>query len=148
MRALIQRVTEASVTIDQSVYSQISKGLLILVGVESEDTQEDIDWMVKKITRMRIFEDQEEKMNNSILDVQGELLVVSQFTLHASTIKGNRPSFMKAAHPDVAIPVYENFVNECAIALTTKTGVFGANMKVALVNDGPVTIWLDSKNRE
>jgi len=148
MRALIQRVTEASVTIDQSVYSQISKGLLILVGIENADTQEDIDWMVKKITRMRIFEDQDEKMNNSILDVPGELLVVSQFTLHASTKKGNRPSFIKAAHPDLAIPLYEKFVNECASAITTKTGVFGANMKVALVNDGPVTIWLDSKNRE
>jgi D-tyrosyl-tRNA(Tyr) deacylase len=148
MRALIQRVTEASVTIDQSVYSQISKGLLILVGIESADTLEDIEWMVKKITLMRIFEDQDEKMNNSILDIQGEVLVVSQFTLHASTKKGNRPSFIKAAHPDVAIPLYEKFVNECASTVTTKTGVFGANMKVALVNDGPVTIWLDSKNRE
>jgi D-tyrosyl-tRNA(Tyr) deacylase len=148
MRALIQRVTEASVTIDQSVYSQISKGLLILVGIESADTLEDIEWMVKKITLMRIFEDQDEKMNNSILDIQGEVLVVSQFTLHASTKKGNRPSFIKAAHPDVAIPLYEKFVNECASTVTTKTGVLGANMKVALVNDGPVTIWLDSKNRE
>jgi D-tyrosyl-tRNA(Tyr) deacylase len=148
MRALIQRVTEASVTIDQSVYSQISKGLLILVGIESADTQEDIEWVVKKITLMRIFEDQDEKMNNSILDIQGEVLVVSQFTLHASTKKGNRPSFIKAAHPDVAIPLYEKFVNECASTVTTKTGVLGANMKVALVNDGPVTIWLDSKNRE
>ncbi len=148
MRALIQRVTEASVTIDQSVYSQISKGLLILLGIESADTQEDIDWVVKKITLMRIFEDQNKKMNNSVLDVQGELLVVSQFTLHASTKKGNRPSFIKAAHPDVAISLYGKFVNECASAVTTKTGIFGANMKVALVNDGPVTIWLDSKNRE
>ena len=148
MRALIQRVTDASVTIDQSVYSQISKGLLILVGIESADTQEDIEWMVKKITLMRIFEDQDEKMNNSILDIQGELLVVSQFTLHAGTKKGNRPSFIKAAHPDLAIPLYKKFVNECASTVTTKTGLFGANMKVALVNDGPVTIWLDSKNRE
>ena len=131
MRALIQRVTEASVTIDQSVHSHISKGLLILVGIESADTQEDIEWM-----------------NNSILDIQGEVLVVSQFTLHAGTKKGNRPSFIKAAHPDLAIPLYKKFVNECASTVTTKTGVFGANMKVALVNDGPVTIWLDSKNRE
>lgn len=148
MRALIQRVAEASVTIDGKVYSQISKGLLVLVGIESDDKQEDIEWLVKKITQMRIFEDEGGKMNNSLLDVQGNVLVVSQFTLHASTKKGNRPSFIQAAHPEVAIPLYESFVAESAKHVTTKTGVFGADMKVGLVNDGPVTIWLDSKNRE
>jgi len=149
MIAVIQRVLEASVTIEGKQYSKIGKGLLVLLGVGQSDTSEDVDWLAKKLVNMRIFEDEEGKMNRSLIDVQGELLVVSQFTLHASTKKGNRPSFIEAAPPDLAIPLYESFVAQCAalMAKEVKTGVFGADMKVALVNDGPVTIIVDTKNK-
>ena len=150
MRAVIQRVSEASVTIDGKVKGSIGQGLMILIGIEGQDSQEDIVWLGKKIVNLRIFEDEEGIMNNSLLDVDGELLVVSQFTLHASTKKGNRPSYIKAAKPDIAIPLYERFVNELE-GLTAKkvqTGEFGADMKVKLINNGPVTITIDSKNKE
>ncbi|MEQ8474556.1 MAG: D-aminoacyl-tRNA deacylase [Marinoscillum sp.] len=148
MIAVIQRVSEASVTISGEVKSQISKGLLILLGIEDEDGSEDIDWLTKKIVNMRIFSDSEGKMNHSLLDVAGELLVVSQFTLHASTKKGNRPSYIKAARPEVAIPLYETFIESIsAFGRPVCTGEFGADMKVALLNDGPVTIIVDTKNR-
>lgn len=150
MRALIQRVKNASVTIDGQVFSEINKGLLILLGIEAEDTQEDIDWLVGKIARLRIFSDENEAMNLSVQDVDGDCLVVSQFTLHANTKKGNRPSFIKAARPEVAIPLYEKFILQLVNETEKKvaTGSFGAMMDVALVNDGPVTIWIDSKIRE
>ena len=150
MRVILQRVSEASVTIDHQVYSQIDKGLLILLGIEENDSQEDIDWLVKKTINMRIFGDEEGKMNLSVLDIEGEILVVSQFTLYASTKKGNRPSFIKSAKPDIAIPLYESFISKMnqTIKKEVKTGVFGADMKVQLINDGPVTISLDSKNKE
>ena len=148
MRALIQRVTQAKVEIVGRPDSVIGKGLLVLLGIEEGDGQEDISWLVKKISKMRIFGDVEGKMNASILDLQGEMLIVSQFTLHASTKKGNRPSFIKAARPETATDLYRNFVAQCNVLLPVKTGQFGADMKVSLVNDGPVTIWLDSKNRE
>lgn len=150
MRTLIQRVTKASVTIENSIHSEIENGLLILLGIEENDSQEDINWLVKKITQLRIFSDSVGKMNLSVLDINGEILVVSQFTLYASTKKGNRPSFIKSAKPDIAIPLYENFIstlNQNSVQ-EVKTGVFGADMKVGLTNDGPVTIWLDSKNKE
>ncbi len=150
MRTLIQRVTKASVTIENSIHSEIENGLLILLGIEENDSQEDINWLVKKITQLRIFSDSEGKMNLSVLDINGEILVVSQFTLYASTKKGNRPSFIKSAKPEIAIPLYENFIstlNQNSVQ-EVKTGVFGADMKVGLTNDGPVTIWLDSKNKE
>jgi len=150
MRAVIQRVSEASVTIDGKVNGSIGQGLMILIGIEGQDSQEDIVWLGKKIVNLRIFEDEEGIMNNSLLDVDGGLLVVSQFTLHASTKKGNRPSYIKAAKPDIAIPLYERFVNELE-GLTAKkvqTGEFGADMKVKLINNGPVTITIDSKNKE
>lgn len=150
MRAILQRVSEASVTIDGQVNGSIQLGLMILLGVEEADTEEDLEWLVRKISNMRIFQDEEGKMNQSILDVQGEALVVSQFTLHASTKKGNRPSFIKAAKPDHSEPLYEKFVDELGkiIGKPCATGKFGADMKVALVNDGPVTIMIDSKLRE
>ena len=148
MRALIQRVTQASVEIVGEPKSEIGKGLLVLLGIEDEDGQEDISWLVQKISKMRIFSDSTGKMNTSILDVEGEMLIVSQFTLHASTKKGNRPSFKNAAEPELATLLYENFVAQCCLLLPVKTGQFGADMRVLLVNDGPVTIWLDSKNRE
>lgn len=150
MRTLIQRVTKASVTIENSIHSEIENGLLVLLGIEENDSQEDINWLVKKITQLRIFSDSEGKMNLSVLDINGEILVVSQFTLYASTKKGNRPSFIKSAKPEIAIPLYENFIstlNQNSVQ-EVKTGVFGADMKVGLTNDGPVTIWLDSKNKE
>lgn len=150
MRTLIQRVTKASVTIENSIHSEIENGLLILLGIEENDSQEDINWLVKKITQLRIFSDSDGKMNLSVLDINGEILVVSQFTLYASTKKGNRPSFIKSAKPEIAIPLYENFIstlNQNSVQ-EVKTGVFGADMKVGLTNDGPVTIWLDSKNKE
>lgn len=150
MIGVIQRVTNASVTISNQVYSAIGNGLLILVGIEDEDNQEDIDWLSRKIVNMRLFPDEQEIMNKSLTDVQGELLVVSQFTLHASTKKGNRPSYIKAAKPDVSIPIYESFVkklNELQ-SKEVKTGVFGADMKVQLLNDGPVTIIIDTKNKQ
>lgn len=150
MRILIQRVSEANVTIHDSIHSEIEKGLLILLGIEETDSEEDINWLVKKITQLRIFGDQEGKMNHSVLDINGEILVVSQFTLFASTKKGNRPSFIKSAKPEIAIPLYESFISKLnqTIEKEVKTGVFGADMKVSLTNDGPVTIWLDSKNKE
>ena len=150
MRVLLQRVREASVTIEGKVKSAIGKGLLILVGIENADEQADIDWLCRKIANMRIFNDENGVMNKSVLDVDGELLAVSQFTLHASIKKGNRPSYIRASKPDVAIPLYENFVAKLAqvAGRPVQTGEFGADMKVALLNDGPVTIWLDTKNKE
>jgi len=150
MRIVIQRVSQASVTINGQVKSAIKKGLLILLGIENEDTQSDIDWLCKKITQLRIFNDADGKMNFSIQDIGGEIIVVSQFTLHASTKKGNRPSYIKAAKPDFAIPMYEQFVKtlETTFGKKVGTGEFGADMKVELINDGPVTIIIDSKNRE
>ena len=150
MRVLIQRVSEASVTIDGSVKSAIGPGLLVLIGIENEDESEDINWLCKKIVQLRIFGDEEGKMNRSVQDINGDILVISQFTLHASTKKGNRPSYIKAARPEVAIPLYENFLDQLSIALgkPVGSGTFGADMKVRLLNDGPVTIWIDSRNRE
>jgi len=150
MRAVIQRVTQASVTISGNKVANISTGLLILVGIEDADTQEDIDWLATKIVRLRIFGDADGVMNLSIQDVGGDIIVVSQFTLHAATKKGNRPSYIKAARPEFAIPVYEEFVARMEQELGKKiqTGQFGADMKVELLNDGPVTIIIDTKNRE
>lgn len=150
MRVIIQRVTSASVTINQKIKSQINTGLLILLGIEPTDTKEDCDWLCKKITNLRIFNDENGVMNISVKDIKGELLVVSQFTLHASTKKGNRPSYIRAARPDFAIPMYEIFVKNLAVisGLEVQTGEFGADMKVQLLNDGPVTIMMDSKLKE
>jgi D-tyrosyl-tRNA(Tyr) deacylase len=150
MKVVIQRVSQASVTIDSKIVADIQKGLLVLVGIEDADTQEDIDWLVGKITQLRIFGDENDVMNLSVQDVDGDIIVVSQFTLHASTKKGNRPSYIKASKPDIAIPIYENFVKSLENKLLKKvqTGVFGADMKVGLLNDGPVTIIIDSKNRD
>jgi len=150
MKVVIQRVSEASVTIGQNIVAQINKGLLILVGIESEDNLEDINWLVSKIVYLRIFGDANNVMNLSVQDIDGEIIVVSQFTLHALTKKGNRPSYIKAAKPDIAIPMYEKFIQLLELELGKKiqTGHFGADMKVALVNDGPVTIIMDSKNKE
>ena len=150
MRIVIQRVKSASVTIEKKVHSSINSGLLILLGIEDSDTQEDINWLCAKISKLRIFNDENGIMNKSVMDVPGEILVVSQFTLHASTKKGNRPSYIKASKPDFAIPMYEKFVenlkqqSNCIV----KTGEFGAMMDVSLVNDGPVTIIIDSKNKD
>lgn len=150
MIVVIQRVSSASVTIGGKVKSSIEKGLLVLVGIEDADAKEDIDWLCGKIANLRIFEDAEGVMNVSLLDVGGEILVVSQFTLHASTKKGNRPSYIKAAKPDVAIPLYEQFIQTLVTLLSknVQTGEFGADMKVGLVNDGPVTIIIDTKNKQ
>ena len=150
MRVILQRVREASVTVDEKVVGQIGPGLLLFVGIEDEDTDEDIEWLCGKIPKMRIFNDGEGKMNHSVKDVGGGLLAVSQFTLHASVKKGNRPSFMGAARPEFAIPMYEKFtkVLEITSGLDVETGEFGADMQVSLINDGPVTIFIDSKNRE
>jgi D-tyrosyl-tRNA(Tyr) deacylase len=150
MRVVIQRVLSASVTIHQQVHSEIGPGFMILLGIESIDTEKDIDWLVKKIIGLRIFSDENEKMNLSIVDIHGEILIVSQFTLHASCKKGNRPSFIKAASPDIAIPLYETFIlkTEAALGKKVATGVFGADMKVGLINDGPVTIIMDSHTIE
>lgn len=148
MIAVIQKVSEASVTIEGNKKGEIGIGLLILLGIEEADNQEDIDWLVKKIVNMRIFEDAARVMNESLLDVSGELLIVSQFTLHASTKKGNRPSYIKAAKPDIAIPLYESFIKTIGtFGRPVQTGEFGADMKVALINDGPVTILIDTKNK-
>ena len=150
MIAVIQRVSDASVTIEGTRKSHIGNGLLILLGIEEADNSEDISWLSKKVMQLRIFNDENGVMNKSIQDVDGELLVVSQFTLHASTKKGNRPSYIKAARPETAIPLYESFVGACK-AFTSReiqTGEFGADMKVALLNDGPVTIIIDSKDRK
>lgn len=150
MKVVLQRVSSASVTIENKIVADIQKGLLILIGIEDSDNQEDIDWLVGKITKIRIFEDENQVMNLSVKDVDGDIITVSQFTLHAATKKGNRPSYIKAAKPDVAIPLYENFVQQLEKEFGKKiqTGVFGADMKVSLLNDGPVTIIIDSKNRE
>ena len=150
MRVVIQRVSKASVTIDNEIKSSIGKGLLILVGIEDSDNQEDIDWLCGKISNLRIFDDENGVMNLSIKDLNCDALVVSQFTLHASTKKGNRPSYIKASKPDVAIPLYESFclTLEKELGKTVGTGEFGADMKVELINDGPVTIWIDSKQKE
>jgi len=149
MKVVIQRVSEASVSIDGTVTAKIGSGMLILLGIETADGEEDIDWLVKKITAMRIFSDQAGLMNLAITDIGGSFLVVSQFTLHASTKKGNRPSFILAARPEQAIPLYEQFVEalQQTSGLGVQTGSFGADMKVALINDGPATIIMDSKNR-
>ncbi|MDO4779547.1 MAG: D-aminoacyl-tRNA deacylase [Bacteroides sp.] len=150
MRMVIQRVQQSSVTIDGNKYSEIGRGLLILVGIESADTQEDIDWLCNKCSMMRIFEDEQGLMNKSVQDIDGEIMIVSQFTLFASTKKGNRPSFIRAAKPDTAIPLYQSVCQTMSklINKEVKTGVFGADMKINLTNDGPVTICIDSKNRE
>ncbi len=150
MRVVIQRTARASVTIDGKAKSSIGQGMLILVGIENADTQEDIDWLCKKICNLRIFNDEQGVMNRSILNVNGEIMVISQFTLHASTKKGNRPSYIKAAKPDVAIPLYEAFCQTLSQSLghDIGTGQFGADMKVELLNDGPVTICIDTKNKE
>lgn len=150
MRAVIQRVSEASVTIEGVKVASIGNGLLILVGIEDASNQEDINWLTSKIANLRIFGDENGVMNLSIKDVDGEMIVVSQFTLHAATKKGNRPSYIKASKPDVAIPIYESFVGQMVNELGRKiqTGQFGADMKVALINDGPVTIIIDTKNKE
>ena len=150
MRILIQRVTKAAVTIDAKEKRAINGGLLILLGIENEDTNDDIDYLVRKAINLRIFDDENGVMNRSVIDIAGEIMVVSQFTLHASTKKGNRPSYIKAAKPDIAIPLYESFVDklETELGKRVQTGEFGADMQIALTNDGPVTIWIDSKNRE
>ena len=150
MRCLLQRVTHASVTIDGAVKSEIGKGLLIFVGVEDADTEEDITWLTGKVARLRIFPDADGVMNLSVVEAGGSLLVVSQFTLHASTKKGNRPSYIRSARPEVAVSLYERFIDElrAATGLEVLTGEFGADMKVSLLNDGPVTIWIDTKEKE
>ncbi|MGV3660667.1 MAG: D-aminoacyl-tRNA deacylase [Prosthecobacter sp.] len=146
MRLVLQRVSSASVTIDGQIAGQIGAGLMILAGIEGEDTAEDLAWLVQKVTQMRIFSDADDKMNLSVKDIGGELLVVSQFTLHANTKKGNRPSFIRAARPEQAVPLYEQFLSmlEADLGKPVARGVFGADMKVALVNDGPVTLILDT----
>ncbi|XOV71788.1 MAG: D-aminoacyl-tRNA deacylase [Verrucomicrobiota bacterium] len=150
MRIVLQRVSEASVTIEGKVKGAIGWGFLILLGIEAEDNQTDIDWLCGKIARMRVFSDDEGKMNRSLEDIGGEVLVISQFTLHASTKKGNRPSYIKAAPPDIAVPLYEAFLKtlEQTTGKPVASGEFGADMKVALINDGPVTLTIDTKNRE
>ncbi|MBQ4520799.1 MAG: D-tyrosyl-tRNA(Tyr) deacylase [Bacteroidaceae bacterium] len=150
MRTVIQRVSHASVTINGTVKSAIEKGLLVLVGIEDADTEEDIQWLCKKIVGLRVFDDEQGVMNKNIQDAGGDILVISQFTLFASTKKGNRPSYIRAAKPDISIPLYEQFCEELGIALgkPVGTGEFGADMKVELLNDGPVTICMDTKNKE
>ncbi len=150
MKAVIQRVTEASVTVEDKIISSIKDGLLILLGICEEDTFSDIEWLSKKIINLRIFNDENHVMNNSLIDMNGDVIVVSQFTLMASTKKGNRPSYIKAAKPEIAIPLYEDFIAHLEKALGKKvgTGVFGADMKIKLLNDGPVTIILDSKVKD
>lgn len=150
MKAVIQRVSEASVTIDNEKVANIGTGLLILVGIEDADTPEDINWLTSKIAQLRIFNDENHVMNKSVKDVDGDVIVVSQFTLHASAKKGNRPSYIKASKPNIAIPLYEDFIGsmEKAIGKKVQTGEFGADMKVSLINDGPVTIIIDTKNKE
>ncbi|MDE5701525.1 MAG: D-tyrosyl-tRNA(Tyr) deacylase [Bacteroides sp.] len=150
MRTVIHRTRHASVTINGTCKSAIGKGLLILVGIEETDSQEDIDWLCKKIVNLRIFDDENGVMNKSILDIDGEILVISQFTLHASTKKGNRPSYIRAAKPEISVPLYEQFCRSLSSSLGKEigTGEFGADMKVELLNDGPVTICMDTKNKE
>lgn len=150
MRILIQRVNEASVEIDNEIKSSINVGLLVLLGIEEADTQADSEWLAGKVIGLRIFDDENGVMNRSVVDVQGDVLVVSQFTLHAMTRKGNRPSYIKAAKHEIAVPLYEHFCQSISAKLgkEVQTGTFAADMKVALVNNGPVTIWMDSKNKE
>lgn len=150
MKAVIQRVSHSSVTIENKIVAEIQKGLLILIGIEEADSQEDIVWLTSKIANLRIFGDENDVMNLSLKDIDGDAIVVSQFTLHALTKKGNRPSYIKAAKPDIAIPLYENFVAQMELEIGKKvqTGQFGADMKVSLINDGPVTIIIDTKNKE
>lgn len=150
MRLLIQRVAEASVIVENKIISSINEGLLIFVGIINEDTKDDIEYLVKKAVNLRIFDDENGVMNKSVVEIGGEILVVSQFTLHASTKKGNRPSYIRAAKPDISVPLYEEFCNTLSeqLNIDIQTGEFGADMKVNLINDGPVTIWIDSKNRE
>lgn len=150
MRVVIQRTAHASITINGTCKSAIGKGLMILVGIEESDGKEDVEWLCKKIVNLRIFDDENGVMNKSVLDIDGEILVVSQFTLHASTKKGNRPSYIRAAKHDISIPLYKTFCHELSQALGKEigTGEFGADMKVELLNDGPVTIWIDTKNKE
>ena len=150
MRTVIQRVTKASVKVEGTLISSIGNGLLLLLGISDEDTMEDIDWLVRKVLNLRVFNDEEGVMNKSVIDIAGDIIVVSQFTLHASTKKGNRPSYIKAAKPEIAIPIYESFVKqmEKELGKNVGTGIFGANMKVELLNDGPVTIIIDTKNKE
>lgn len=150
MIAVIQRVSRASVTVENQVNGEIGEGLMVLLGIEEADTKEDIEWLSRKIVNLRIFNDEEGVMNRSLLDVDGNLLLVSQFTLHASTKKGNRPSYIKAAKPGIAIPLYEQFIATCEQLIDKKvaTGEFGAYMQVALVNDGPVTIVIDTKDKK
>jgi D-tyrosyl-tRNA(Tyr) deacylase len=149
LKVVIQRVSSASVTIETEIVANIQSGLLVLVGIEDEDSQEDINWLSQKIINLRIFGDENNVMNLSVKDIQGDIIIVSQFTLHASTKKGNRPSYIKASKPEMAIPIYENFVKHMELELGKKiqTGKFGADMKVELVNDGPVTLIIDSKNK-
>ncbi|PKQ63532.1 D-tyrosyl-tRNA(Tyr) deacylase [Labilibaculum filiforme] len=150
MRVVVQRVTEGSVSVNSEIIGEIEQGLVVLVGIENSDTQVDAQWLSKKICNLRIFDDEEGVMNKSVLDVDGSMLVVSQFTLHAKTKKGNRPSYIHAAKPELSIPLYENFVTclENESGKNVKTGKFGADMKLTLVNDGPVTIIMDTKNKE
>ena len=150
MRVVIQRVIEASVRINNEIYSSIKNGLLVLIGIEETDNTEDVEWLSKKIIALRIFNDAENKMNFSVQDIHGEILVVSQFTLYASTKKGNRPSYIKSAKPEIAIPLYEKFIQQINVDFRkpVKTGKFGADMKISLINDGPVTIMIDSKSKE
>ena len=150
MKVVIQRVSHASVTIDNKIVADIQKGLLVLVGIEELDNQEDINWLTSKIANLRIFDDANHVMNLSLKDVDGEIIIISQFTLQASAKKGNRPSYLKAAKPEIAIPLYESFIAqmETELGKQVQTGQFGADMKVALLNDGPVTIIIDSKNKE
>jgi D-aminoacyl-tRNA deacylase len=150
MRVVIQKVTEAKVTIEGRMISSVGKGLLVLLGIEDADTEEDIEWLSKKLVQLRIFNDENDIMNLSVTDVGGDIMVVSQFTLHASTKKGNRPSYIRASKPDIAIPMYEKFIRhtEEAVGRKVATGIFGAMMEVSLVNDGPVTIIIDSKQKD
>ncbi len=150
MRLLIQRVTEARCRIDGQIYSEIGKGLVVLVGIGNDETKEDIEWLTKKLVQLRIFDDEAGVMNLSVQDIEGEVMIVSQFTLHAMTKKGNRPSWIKAAPEAISKPLYEEFIAsvEGVLEREVKTGRFGADMKIELINDGPVTIWIDSKNRE
>lgn len=149
MRALIQRVSESHVSINNHIHGSIGKGFLILLGIEQTDSTEDVDWLSQKISQMRIFNDEAGKMNLNLEQIKGEVLVVSQFTLHAATAKGNRPSFIKAARPEIAIPLYEYFIYALSEKIeVVKTGVFGADMQIHLINDGPVTIFIDTKQRE
>ena len=150
MRAVLQRVTQASCTVNGNITGQIDAGFLVFLGVEDADTNEDLDWLAQKIVNMRVFSDENDLMNKALTDVDGDILLISQFTLFASTKKGNRPGFTRAARPDVAIPLYEKMIEKLS-ALTGKkiqTGIFGADMKIALVNDGPTTILIDTKNKE